>query len=131
MNGWIRQSRTGRALLAAAMLLALVLRMAIPTGFMPSVSAHGVAIQICSETGGKTVLLDLGEKAPGDSRHAADSPCVFASTLGHGLLAAAELLGIQPFVYGMTILVGAAIADLTVHRLAAPPPPSQAPPALS
>jgi hypothetical protein len=37
----------------------------------------------------------------------------------------------MPFVYGLTIFVGSAIADLTISRLAAPPPPSQGPPALS
>lgn len=131
MNAWIRQSQAGRSLLAMAMLLAFVLRIAIPTGFMPTANAAGVAIQLCSETGGKTVIIDLGKKAPGDSRHTTEIPCVFAAGLGHGLLAAAELPGIQPLVHGLASFVGAAIAHLTVHRLAAPPPPSQAPPALS
>ena len=132
MNAWVRESNAGKSLFAITVLLALSLRILIPTGFMPSVSAQSLVVELCSGVSGKTVTIDLGKKLPGETqKHAADSPCVFAAGLGHGLLTSAELPVILPFVYGMTIFVGTAIADLTISRLAAPPPPSQGPPALS
>lgn len=132
MNAWVRKSTAGRSLFAIAALLALCLRVLIPMGFMPTVSAQGLVVELCSGVSGKTVTIDLGKKSPGETqKHAADSPCVFAAGLGHGLLASAQLPNVMPFVYGLIIVVGMAIADLTVHRLAAPPPPPQGPPALS
>lgn len=86
---------------------------------MPTVSAQGLVVELCSGVSGKTVTIDLGKKLPSETqKHAADSPCVFAAGLGHGLLTSAELPTIQPFVYGLTIFVGTAIADLTISRLA-------------
>lgn len=132
MNAWVRYSKAGKSLFAISFLLVLSLRVLIPTGFMPSVSAQGVVVELCSGVSGKTVTIDLGKNLPGEKQqHAADSPCVFAAGVGHGLLTSAELSTILPFVYGLTIFVGTAIADLTISRLAAPPPPSQGPPALS
>lgn len=132
MNAWVRESKAGKSLFAIAVLLALSLRILIPTGFMPSVSAHALVVELCSGVSGKTVTIDLGKKRPGETQqHAAENPCVFAGGLSHGLLASDELPAILPFVYGLTIFIGTAIADLTISRLAAPPPPSQAPPALS
>ena len=132
MNAWVRGSNAGKSLFAITVLLALSLRILIPTGFMPSVSAQSLVVELCSGVSGKTVTIDLGKKLPGETqKHAADSPCVFAAGLSHGLLTSAELPTIQPFAYGLTVFVGTAIADLTISRLAAPPPPSQGPPALS
>lgn len=132
MNAWVRESKAGKSLFAIAVLLTLSLRILIPTGFMPSVSAQGLVVELCSGVSGKTVTIDLGKKRPGETQqHTAENPCVFAGGLSHGLLASDELPAILPFVYGLTIFIGTAIADLTISRLAAPPPPSQAPPALS
>ena len=132
MNAWVRDSKAGKSLFAIAVLLALSLRILIPTGFMPTINSQGLVVELCSGMSGKTVTIDIGKKLPGEKKqHTADSPCVFAAGLGQGLLASAELPTILPFVYGLTIFVGTAIADLTISRLAAPPPPSQGPPALS
>ena len=131
MNAWVRESKAGKSLFAIAVLFTLCLRILIPTGFMPSVNAQGLVVELCSGVSGQTVTIDLGKKHPGETeQHAADNPCLFAGGLGHGLLASDELPTILPFVYGLTIFTGTAIADLTISRLAAPPPPSQAPPAL-
>lgn len=130
MNAWIRNSQTGKSLFATAMLLALFLRILIPTGFMPTVGAQGIFVELCSGTSGETVAIEVGKKAPADKQHIADSPCIFAAGLGQGLLTTAGLPVILPFVHDVTLVVGTAIADLTINRLAAPPPPSQGPPAL-
>lgn len=131
MNAWIRKERAGKSLFAIAALFALSLRILVPAGFMPTASATGMVLALCSQADGKTVTIDLGEPGPGKKQHAADRPCVFATGLGHGLLTAALPSAILPYVYGVTVFVGTLIADLTVHRLAAPPPPSRGPPALS
>ena len=113
------------------MALALFLRILIPTGFMPTVGSHGLVVDLCSGMDGKTVAIDLGNNAPVEKpHHAGDGPCVFATGVGHGLLASTELPAVVPFLFGVTIFVGTAIADLTINRLAAPPPPSRGPPAL-
>ena len=132
MNVWIRETKAGESLFAIAVLLALSLRILIPTGFMPTVTSEGLVVELCSGVSGKTVTIDIGKKLPGDEQqHTSDSACAFAVGLGHGLLASAGQPSILPFVYGLTIFVGTAIADLTISRLASPPPPSQGPPALS
>jgi len=131
MNIWVRDLKVGKALFAIAVLLALSLRIVIPAGFMPTVSSQALVVELCSGMSGKTITIDIGKKLPGDKEHhTADSPCVFATGLGHGLLASVGLTAIPPFVYGLTVFTGTAIADLTISRLAAPPPPSQGPPAL-
>ena len=132
MNAWVRDTKSGKSLFAIAVLLALSLRVLIPSGFMPVVGSQGLVVQLCTGMGVETITIDIGKKLPSEKpQHTAESPCVFATGLGHSLLANAELATILPFVYGLTIFVGTPIADLTISRLAAPPPPSQGPHALS
>lgn len=129
MNARIRDSLAGRSLFAVAVLLALCVRVLIPTGFMPTASAQGSVIQLCSDTGGKTLLLDVKSRVPEDKPRTTDGSCAFAAGLGHILNGPVDLAGdVAPF-HVLTVMLGGAIADLTVHRLAAPPPPSQGPPA--
>ncbi len=47
MNAWVRYSKAGKSLFAISFLLVLSLRVLIPTGFMPSVSAQGVVVELC------------------------------------------------------------------------------------
>lgn len=132
MNAWVRDSKAGKSLFAIAVLLALSLRILIPTGFMPVIGSQGLVVQLCTGMGVETITIDIGRKVPNEKpQNTADSPCVFATGLSCSLLANAGLTTIVSFVYGLTIFVGTAIADLTISRLAAPPPPSQGPPALS
>lgn len=129
MNARIRESQAGKALFALAVLLALCVRVLIPTGFMPTASADGIVIQLCSDTGGKTLLVNVKSGTQGDKQRTTDGSCAFASGLGHGLIAPLDWAADLPFLYVLTTVAGRAIADLAVHRLAAPPPPSQGPPA--
>lgn len=74
MNAWVRDSKAGKSLFAIAILLALSLRILIPTGFMPTVSSQGLVVELCSGMSGKTVTIDLGKKLPGEKQqHTADS----------------------------------------------------------
>ncbi|MDR6852698.1 hypothetical protein J2Y54_002218 [Sphingomonas sp. BE123] len=132
MNAWVRESTVGKALFAIALLLALSLRILLPTGFMPVVNHQGLVVQLCSSVGGETVTIDLGETDPGEQpQYPTAGPCLFAGGSAPGVMAGAELSTIVPVVFGRPPVVGTAIADLTSNRLAAPPPPSQGPPALS
>lgn len=129
MNARIRESQAGKSLFAIAVLLALCVRVLIPTGFMPAASVHGIVIQLCSDAGGKTLLVDVKSRTPEEKPRTTDGACAFAAGLGHGLTAPLALAHDLPVFHVAAVALGGAIADLTVHRLAAPPPPSQGPPA--
>lgn len=130
MSWLIRQSGMARGLFVAATLLVLSMRMLVPTGFMPVASDGRMVIQLCTGTGPATMVLDLGKAAPtsGDQHQAGDGPCTFAGAFAGGLLAAAMPTILAPALAIARLSHGAAIADLTVHRLAAPPPPAIGPP---
>ncbi|MEN9683527.1 MAG: hypothetical protein RLZZ427_1278 [Pseudomonadota bacterium] len=134
MSAWIRQSQVGRSLLMLAVLLAVLLALAtrvlVPTGFMPTAASAGLTVTLCAETGGKSVTIDLGKPAPAGKPHAAEALCGFAAGLGQGLLGSAAVPVLSAPFSPVPMLLGVTLARFTVHRLAAPPPPAQAPPAL-
>ncbi len=111
-------------------LCALTIRIAIPTGFMPTQGIHGIVISLCSGQGAVTTLLPIEKTGePADHDKAKGGECTFAAGLGGGLLVAGPLaIDVAPVVLA-SLVSSRAIADLTVHRLAAPPPPSRGPPA--
>lgn len=122
------QTSKGRVLFAALMLLALVMRIAVPAGFMPAATGDGVVVSICTGDGPLTRVLDLGEKKHSkDPQQNSQGFCTFAASLAGGLASEPVALPLTR-LFNVAPMLGAAIADLTVHRLAAPPPPSQAPP---
>jgi hypothetical protein len=130
MSAWIRKTQVAQSLFAIAVLLALFLRVAIPAGFMPAAGSHGLTLQLCSQSAAHAITLDVGQKTPLEKPSNADSPCTFAAGLGQGLLANTLAFAVQPVAFGPIAAAGAAVAHLTVQRLAAPPPPSQGPPQL-
>lgn len=130
MNGWIRQSRRGRGLFTLLTLCALAIRIAIPSGFMPTQGAHGILISLCTGQGAVKAVLPFERNGePTDHHKSEGSQCTFAAGLGGSLLTPIlSSLALLPVPIAPQV-AGRAIADLTVHRLAAPPPPSQGPPA--
>ncbi|GAA0728908.1 hypothetical protein [Sphingomonas japonica] len=127
MTGWIRQSGAARGIFVAAAFLVLLLRTLVPSGFMPVETGGTIVVQICSGYGPASIEIDLGKKAPGKHHKASDQPCSYAGFAGPLLaqLGPAVLSAPLPVIM---LSSGAAIADLTVHRLAAPPPPAIGPP---
>lgn len=129
MIAWLRHSQAGQSLLALVLGLGLALRILIPPGFMPVATAQGMVVQLCS---GLDLAVELPGGSPASDKHdAADRPCVFAAGLDHGAL---------PVPPPAALPQPAALAALPVAirpqpprtaRLAAPPPPSHAPPALA
>ena len=129
MHRLIRHSDFARGLVAAAMLLALLMRVAVPAGFMTTSVDGKLVVQLCTGTGPATMTLDIGKDAPAPDKHkAADSPCAFSGGYAGGLIDTALPTMLAPAMALLQLVNGAAIADLTVHRLAAPPPPAIGPP---
>ncbi|MBT2187827.1 hypothetical protein [Sphingobium nicotianae] len=125
----IRQSDLARGFLAVAMVLALLMRIAVPAGFMPTSIDGKLVVQLCTGTGPATMTLDIGKDAPAPDKHKmADSPCAFSGGFAGGLIDAVAPVVLAPALALLQLVNGAAIADLTVHRLAAPPPPAIGPP---
>jgi len=125
----IQESRNARRILAMLFALVLAIRIAIPTGFMPTVAPSGIVITVCTGMGQAKAFLPI-EKDDGRDQHSpAESPCTFAAGLGGGILPATYAHP-EPVVLPRTAIPSSrAIADLTIHRLAAPPPPAIGPPA--
>ncbi len=128
MNAWIRQGRWGKGLFALLLLFVLAVRVAAPAGFMPTKSAHGIVISLCTGHGAVKMVLPV-ERHDDGKQEAKDGPCLFAAVSGGALLTPSLPPLIIATLAVSSIPIGRAIAHLTVHRLAAPPPPSQAPPA--
>ena len=123
--------RGGRFLVALLLVCALAIRIAVPAGFMPAVSSSGVTLVLCSAMGGGPIEVDFGKSGKSsDMQKAAGAPCAFGGSLGGGTLPETLPVAVRT-AYSLIALPHRAIADLTTHRLAAPPPLSHAPPALA
>ncbi len=130
MNAWVRQRHAARALFALLLLCILAIRVAVPTGFMPKQGAQGIVISLCTGEGAVRMVLPIERQDKDAPLHdVKDKPCAFAAGLGGGLTMPPALSLAVASLIMRPVLLGTAISDLTVHRLAAPPPPAQAPPA--
>ena len=127
MRGWVRNSTAGRGAFTVLLLLALSIRLVVPTGFMPVATTYGIIISLCNGSGPTEILLDLDKQGPAPHQSTADSPCAFA---GLGADLPNEPQALLPIILPLSaiILLGRVIADLVVRRLAAPPPPAIGPP---
>ncbi|MEA3390453.1 DUF2946 family protein [Sphingobium sp. CCH11-B1] len=129
MNDRIRRSRGAKGLFALLLLCALAIRVAIPTGFMPTLSVHGLVITLCTGQGAVKAVLPIEKQGDLPDHQSKAGECAFAVGLGGGLIAP-PATPMPALVPALPLLIASrAIANLTVHRLAAPPPPAQAPPA--
>ena len=122
--------RVALALIACAVLV----RVLIPAGWMPTTGADGtIRIAICTGMGAQTAWIDrdgkLHREAPSNGHHD-PQPCGFgALTLGLDQTPALAIpmpfaaVGVVEMAARQTVSVG--------HGLAAPPPPSTGPPSLT
>jgi hypothetical protein len=112
MLGAIRTDGLMRGVLAGLFEFALLLRIAVPAGFMPTQTSGGIVISVCDGMGsGKMMLLDVG--LPDDDQQHPEqeklsAPCAFAS-------AAAPMLHIAP-------TLAAALPGMVLREFALPPP---------
>jgi len=117
------------ALIAFAMLL----RVIVPAGWMPTTGADGaIRISICTGMGAETAYIDrdgkLHKEAPGGTHHD-PQPCGFGA-LALGLNGGPAPALLLPFVAATAVERGAFQTASIGQGLAAPPPPSTGPPSL-
>lgn len=113
--------------------LALIMRVLIPAGWMPASAERGFSIILCTGQGAVSAWVDdkgeVHEGKPGDDR--ASHPCVFA-----GFGAALDLPSLDSsaafaFAPAISYLILARGTGAIGRGLAAPPPPPTGPPAHS
>ncbi|PVX29007.1 hypothetical protein [Sphingomonas pokkalii] len=101
-----------RSLAAALFACALLLRIAIPAGFMPAQTAHGIVVRMCDGmSSGKTMVIDVGlpDKGKHHPEHEKPTvPCAFA-----GL--SAPVLGADP-------ALAMVLPAMVLGEFALPPP---------
>lgn len=126
----IRASSPFRNLAAVLILLALALRVIIPSGFMPS-SERGFALTICTGMDTQTVWMDksgkLHKEDPSKGKSVEHQPCAFAgAAMAADFLAADFQIALAPVALAIPVF---AKREVSVGAgLAAPPPPAIGPP---
>lgn len=121
--------QTRQSMLLALMALVLAMRVLMPAGFMPTMADHGITVTLCTGADVVDVAINLDGKAPAKPHQGADAPCIFAAGLGSAAMLAWPPMATLVALPLIDQLPVATIADLTPHRLAAPPPPAIGPPA--
>ena len=128
MRGGIETSGLGRRVALALVACALLLRIAVPGGWMPS--DQGRWIELCTGDGMVTAFVDANDRLhhsdPGEA-HAAKQHCAFA-----GLTAPFDPpIAVEPelrVAATATAIPAPGFAVAIGQGLAAPPPPSTGPP---
>ena len=126
----IRASSTFRNIAAALIVLALALRVIIPSGFMPS-SERGFALTICTGMDTQTVWMDksgkLHKEDPSKGKSVEHQPCAFAgAAMAADVLSADFQVAMAPVALAIPVF---AKREVSVGAgLAAPPPPAIGPP---
>lgn len=123
-----------RRLACAVLVLALMMKIIMPTGFMPSVSNGQIVVSICSGTGPITMVMTIPglehRKSEGDGHQGeAGQPCAFSG------LSAPLLAAVDPILLAAAILfvVALGMRSLALPAATAPPylrPPLRGPPAI-
>jgi hypothetical protein len=117
-----------RAAFLTLAMLALVVKVAVPTGFMVASPGSGAGFPLVICTGhGPMIAHPNGEK--GGEKARSDAPCAFA---GHAVSAAPPISAPLPgsFFFANVLASPAGVRLAPGRGLAAPPPPSQGPPTL-
>lgn len=126
----IRAFSPFRNIAAACILLALAVRVIIPTGFMPS-AERGFALTICTGTDAQTVWMDksgkLHKEDPSKGKSVEHQPCAFAGAAMASDLPSMDVhVAMAPFAVAIPVH---AKREVSVGAgLAAPPPPAIGPP---
>lgn len=136
MLGAIRQSESGRGVMAALALLVLAIQLVAPSGFMPLRTERGVVVTLCTGQGAINVMVER-DRAPAKAGHSRDDGapvpqqhCAFSASvqpLVPPLVLADIALPAWRLAFGP---IAFALRTGLIARLAAPPPPSSGPPAL-
>ena len=128
MTSTLIRLRTRRRSAILAVLLGVVLRGLIPSGFMPSHSDGGLTITVCSGTTSYSVELPTGGEYDGGAKFSAAHACVFAAPMPEDALPSTEPGTRAPTPETRLLASNSAGAAARVAPLSAPPPPARGPP---
>lgn len=108
-------------------MLAIILKLMVPPGFMIADTGAAIPLTIC--TGHGPLVLDSDAvKTPKAPAHKIDAPCTGAGNVTPPGPPLGAILA-APFLWAAPVLGAGLVPDIAPGRgLAAPPPPSQAPP---
>lgn len=125
MHSLRRLVRSNRLIAATFLVLALLVKLVVPVGFMPVVDNGRIVISICSGSGPMALSIpDLGH-GPSDGHGdlgRSEQPCVFAG------LSTASLAAADPVVLAAAILFILALGLLPARTLVATAPAYLRPP---
>ena len=114
----------------ACALLAVCVRAIVPAGYMATVAGDRISVTLCGS--GASAILDLGDHGSGDrERSQPDGVCVFAMASAAAPPPAPAIGIAAPISAPVVETVGPPAAVAVGQGLAAPPPPSHAPPILA
>jgi hypothetical protein len=124
---WARDRADGRAGFAVLAMLALMLQLAVPQGFMLARDAGQPVIVICTGHGPLLAPIDAHGAPSKTPKPKAAAMCAF---VGHGgTPSVAPTLALTAIRFEPAVAVAPPSVSTAPGRgLAAPPPPSQAPP---
>lgn len=116
-----------QVLVAALLALALLMKLAVPAGFMPTISDGRILVSVCSGTGPTTMVMTIPGvehgKPDGDTRHdKAEQPCAFAG------LSAPSLAAADPILLAAAILFVLILGTRPFAALVSTTPPHLRPP---
>ncbi|HVF94079.1 MAG TPA: hypothetical protein VM900_07165 [Sphingomonas sp.] len=127
----LRGQESWRRAFAVLVLLALALKLMVPAGFMPGASL-AVPIVLCpgqAAPPAAKAMAHHGHHEPSKAPDRGDHPCPYAATASTPLAAHSHVIAIKLTGQASTEAM-ASLANLAPGLgLAAPPPPSHAPPA--
>ena len=134
MSGALHQRAGLRAAFLTLAFLALVMKVAVPSGFMIAAPGSGAGFPLVICTGHGEILKTLpdgkgGRSKGGESKSKSDAPCAFAGHAAPPTPAVGPEIAVATFAHAIQLIT--IRFDLVPGRgLAAPPPPSQGPPTL-
>ena len=103
-----RLALNNRVLASALLALAMMMKVLVPSGFMPTLDHGQIVISICSGTGPMTMVMTvpgLEHGKPGESQHGkSEQPCAFSG------LSAPSLAAADPVLLALAILFVMALA---------------------
>lgn len=123
-----------RPFASAVLALALMMKIVMPSGFMPTVSNGQIVVSICSGTGPMTMVMTIPGlehgKSDSDGHHGkAEQPCAFSGLSAPSLAAAGPILLAAAILFVLTL----GTRSLVLRASTAPPylrPPLRGPPAI-
>lgn len=123
-----------RPFFCALLALALMMKIVMPAGFMPTVSNGQIVVSICSGTGPMTMVMTIPGlehgKSEGDGHQGkAEPPCAFSGLSTPSLAAADPILLAAAILFVLAL----GMVPLALPASTAPPylrPPLRGPPAI-